>query len=75
MIRRNARLIVSFSGILAVIALLVFIGAFIEWRQDAAEGHGEESGPFFDTAFWFLKAAICLYVVGQITHIRANTEK
>jgi hypothetical protein len=74
-IRRNGRLIMLFAAVLAVIALLVFVGAIIEWRTDAVAGHGEDSAPFFATTFWFLKAAICLFVVTQITFIRANTEK
>jgi hypothetical protein len=56
-IRRNARLIWYFAGTLAVIVLFVFIGAMAEWHSDAAAAHGEDSAPYFATAYWFLKAA------------------
>jgi cytochrome bd-type quinol oxidase subunit 2 len=74
-VRRNGRLIMVFAAVLAVLALVVFVGAIVEWHNEAAAAHGEDSAPFFATAYWFLKAAIVLYVVAQITFIRANTER
>lgn len=73
--RLFAKVVMWLAGALALISLLIFIGAFFTWHRDAAAAHGEDSFPFFAVAYSFLKATIVLYLVATVTHTRANTEK
>jgi endogenous inhibitor of DNA gyrase (YacG/DUF329 family) len=68
-IRRNASMLSAIGGFFAVIGLLVGVFSIIAMKSgdDATEG--------FITSAAMIGMGLWFYLVGQVVHIRANTEK
>ena len=68
-IRSNANAFTGLAAFFGVIATLAFLLALIIGRG------GENSGPSFSLVGALVAIALWLYLIAQLIHIRANTEK
>lgn len=68
-IRRNASMFAAIAGFMAIIGLIVGILSIIAVKS------GDASATGFIIAAALIGAALWFYLIAQVVHIRANTEK
>jgi len=67
-IRRNANILSAIAGLLAILGMLDVILSIIAIKSGEAGWSLLSVGALFGAALWF-------YLIAQVVHIRANTEK
>jgi hypothetical protein len=68
-IRRSGDALINIAAFFAVVAMLIFIGSLVSMKS------GNDASTGFICGASLTGIALWFYLIGQVTHIRANTEK